>query len=129
MRPAPDMLADVRVLIVDDEVHIAELLTEIVESFGYTAQMVTNGTQALRAVREFRPKVVLLDVKIPDIGGETILERLRTFSPSPAVIIVTGGTSYDDAKRLLASGAFDYVTKPVDLAYLRQVIDAAAAAC
>ena len=89
--------------------------------------MVRNGTQALRAVREFRPTVVLLDVKMPDIGGETVLERLRTSTPSPAVIIVTGGTSYDEAKRLLARGAFDYVTKPVDLAYLRQVIDAAAA--
>ena len=121
------MLADIRVLIVDDEVHVAELLTEIVESFGYTAHMVTNGTQALRAVREFRPQVVLLDLKMPDIGGETVLERLRSSTPSPAVIIVTGGTDYAEGKRLLARGAFDYVTKPVDLAYLRQVIDAAAA--
>jgi CheY-like chemotaxis protein len=121
------MLAEIRVLIVDDEVHVAELLTEIVETFGYTAHMVTNGTQALRAVREFQPKVVLLDVKMPDIGGATVLERLRTSTPSPAVIIVTGGTNYDDAKTLLARGAFDYVTKPVDSAYLRQVIDAAAA--
>jgi CheY-like chemotaxis protein len=96
------MLADVRVLIVDDEVHVAELLTEIVESFGYTAHMVMNGTQALRAVREFRPNVVLLDVKMPDIGGETILERLRTSTPSPAVVMITGGTNDDEARRLLA---------------------------
>jgi PleD family two-component response regulator len=60
---APHMVADIRVLIVDDEVYVAELLTEIVESFGYTAHMFTNGTQALRAVPEFRPKVVLLDVR------------------------------------------------------------------
>jgi two-component system, OmpR family, response regulator len=121
------MLADIRVLIVDDEVHVAELLTEIVESFGYTAHMVTNGTQALRAVREFRPKVVLLDVRMPDIGGETVLERFRTSTPSPAVIIVTGDTDYEQAKALLARGAFDYVTKPVDLEYLRQAIETAAA--
>jgi two-component system, OmpR family, response regulator len=121
------MTAVVRVLIVDDQLAVAELLTEIVQSFGHTAQMVTNGVQALRAVREFVPHVVLLDLNMPEIDGGTVLERLRTSTRSPAVIMITGATDYEQAKALLARGAFDFVTKPVDMVYLRQAIDAAAA--
>lgn len=121
------MTAEVRVLIVDDQIAVAELLTEIVESFGHTTHMVTNGVQALRAVREFLPQVVLLDVNMPEMDGGTVLERLRTSTPSPAVIIVTGDSDYAQAKALLARGAFDFVTKPVDLEHLRQVIETAAA--
>ena len=121
------MTADLRVLIVDDDVAVAQLLTEVVQNFGYSAEMVTSGVQALRAVREFEPRVVLLDVNMPNIGGGTVLERLRTSTPSPAVIIVTGDTNYEQAKALLERGAFDFVTKPVDLAYLKRAIDAAAA--
>jgi len=121
------MTPDLRVLIVDDDVAVAQLLTEVVQNFGYSAEMVTSGVQALRAVREFEPRVVLLDVNMPNIGGGTVLERLRTSTPSPAVIIVTGDTNYEQAKALLERGAFDFVTKPVDLAYLKRAIDAAAA--
>ena len=121
------MTADLRVLIVDDDVAVAQLLTEVVQNFGYSAEMVTSGVQALRAVREFEPRVVLLDVNMPNIGGGTVLERLRSSTPSPAVIIVTGDTNYEQAKALLERGAFDFVTKPVDLAYLKRAIDAAAA--
>jgi len=121
------MTSDVRVLVVDDDVAVAQLLTEMVGSFGYTAHMVTSGVQALRAVRELCPQVVLLDVNMPNIDGGTVLERLRTSTPSPAVIIVTGDTNYEKGKVLLERGAFDFVTKPVDLVYLRRAIDAAVA--
>jgi CheY-like chemotaxis protein len=122
------MTADVRVLIIDDEESVAELLGEIVETFGHRTLTVTNAAQALTTtVREFLPHVVLLDLNMPSMAGGTLLEHLRTWTPSPAVIMVTGNVDEEEARRLLARGAFDYVTKPVDIAYLRQAITAAAA--
>lgn len=121
------MSAEVRVLIVDDEEDVAEMLTEVVESFGHRALMVIEAERALQVAREFLPHVVLLDLNMPNIDGGTMLERLRASSPSLAVIMVTANADEEQAKALLASGAFDYVTKPVDFAYLRLAIAAAVA--
>jgi two-component system response regulator PilR (NtrC family) len=64
---------------------------------------------------------------MPTIGGETILERLRASTPGLPVIMVTANQNEEKAKRLLAAGAFDYVAKPVDFAYLERAIAVAAA--
>ena len=103
------------------------MLRDLVETFGYRAATAGNAAQALRAVREFLPHVVLLDIRMPGIGGDTVLVRLRTSTPSLPVIMVTGNRDEDEAKRVLAAGAWDYVSKPVDSAYLEHAIAAAVA--
>jgi len=116
-----------RVLVVDDDPEVASMLRDLVETFGYRAATAGNAAQALRAVREFLPHVVLLDIRMPGIGGDTVLVRLRTSTPSLPVIMVTGNRDEDEAKRVLAAGAWDYVSKPVDSAYLEHAIAAAVA--
>jgi two-component system NtrC family response regulator/two-component system nitrogen regulation response regulator GlnG len=115
-----------RVLVVDDDPEVASMLSDLVQAFGYRTATASNAVQALVAVREFLPHVVLLDIRMPGIAGDTVLARLRTSMPSLPVIMVTGNRDEDEAKRILAAGAWDYVSKPVDSAYLEHAIAAAA---
>src|SRR6267378_8213110 len=118
----------IRVLIVDDEPDIADVLNEAATGFGHRTAVALNGVQAIRAVREFAPHVVLLDIRMPGIDGHTVLDHLRGSPQPPTIIIVSGNHQEDEARELLQRGAFDYVTKPVDFAYLKQAIAAAAGA-
>jgi two-component system response regulator YesN len=116
----------VRVLIVDDDPGVADVLDEMVTTFGYHTAVAHNGVQAIRAVRDFAPHVVLLDIRMPGIGGHTVLDHLRRSPRAPTVIIVSGNHQEDEAQELLQGGAFDYVMKPVDFDYLERAIVAAA---
>jgi two-component system response regulator HydG len=116
----------IRVLIVDDEPEVAAVLEEMVAGFGHQTSVAHNGVQAIRAVREFAPQVVLLDIRMPGIDGHTVLDHLRGSAQPPSIIIVSGNHQEEEARQLLQRGAFDYVTKPVDFNYLQQAIAAAA---
>jgi DNA-binding NtrC family response regulator len=114
-----------RVLVVDDEPPVGALLSDMLAHLGYTAQVARTGADALRLLADFRPDVVLLDLALPEMPGEVVLDRLRTIDPGLPVIMVTGNANPDLARRTLRSGAFDYVTKPFDLARLARVVEAA----
>jgi len=116
----------IRVLIVDDDPNVADVLDEMVTAFGHQTAVAHNGVQAIRGVRDFAPHVVLLDIRMPGIDGHTVLEHLRGQSRPPTVIIVSGNHQEDEAQELLQRGAFDYVMKPIDFSYLEQAIIAAA---
>jgi len=66
------MVDGYRVLVVDDDPNVASMLSDLVETFGYRTTTASNAAQALRAVREFLPHVVLLDIRMPGIGGDTV---------------------------------------------------------
>src|SRR5256885_4751941 len=100
------------VLVVDDDPNVASMLSDMVETFGYRTATASNAAQALRAVREFLPHVVLLDIRMPGIGGDTVLVRLRTSTPSLPVIMVTGNRDEDEAKLVLAAGALGHRRQP-----------------
>jgi DNA-binding response OmpR family regulator len=114
-----------RVLVVDDEPRVAAMLKETVSYLGYEVEVAPTGEDALHVLPEFRPRVVLLDISLPGISGETVLERLRVTFPHVPVIMVTGNLDLDVAQRTLDQGAFDYIAKPFDLVRLRQVLEAA----
>jgi len=118
----------IRVLIVDDEPDVADVLNEAATRFGHRTAVALDGAHALRAVREFAPHVVLLDIRMSGMDGFTLLEHLKRSPQPPAIIIVSGNADEQEARQLLQRGAVDYVTKPVDLTYLRQAIAAAAGA-
>jgi CheY-like chemotaxis protein len=114
----------VRVLVVDDEPHVAGLLRELLGALGHTVQLAPTAADALQFVPEFRPDVVLLDLSLPDMPGEVALARLRETTPGVPVIIMTGHDP-ELARDMLAHGAFDYLLKPFNLKRLGQVLDAA----
>jgi DNA-binding response OmpR family regulator len=119
---------EIRVVIIDDDKGVLDVLGEAVTAFGYRAFPAKNAVQGLREVRERRPHVVLLDLTMPGLDGHTVFEHLTSSPAPPSIVIVSGNSDERDARALLQRGAFDYITKPVDLSHLQSVIIAAAAA-
>lgn len=116
----------VRVLIVDDEEELVSALTERLELRGFIAAGATSGSQALADLGEGRWDVVVVDIRMPGIGGFELTRRIRAEYPRTAVILLTGRTSMEDAEEGRAAGAFDYLAKPVPIETLEQVLRAAA---
>ena len=111
-----------RVLVVDDEPDIRDTLTDLLAADGYQVTTAVDGADALGYVVEQQPDLVLLDVDMPRLRGVEALVAIRALSPTTRVIMMSGKADLEEAKRALAAGAFDYVTKPFDLAYLDRVI-------
>jgi two-component system OmpR family response regulator len=106
--------ADRRILVVDDERSITDLVTMALNLQGVTVEVAHSGSDALRAVQAFRPHLVVLDVMLPDLDGFEVLERMgqeRQSSEVP-VLFLTARGDLDDRLRGLALGGDDYMTKP-----------------
>jgi DNA-binding NtrC family response regulator len=114
-----------RVLVVEDERHVAAVLHDALIDLGYTVRLAPDGAAALAIAPTYRPDVVLLDLTMPELPGDVVLERLKAADPELPVIVVTGNTDTERAQATLTSGAFDYVAKPFDLDNLARVIAAA----
>ncbi len=114
-----------RVLVVDDDPAMRDTLCEFGTLKGYTVRSVSNGADALRAVVEDPPDVVLLDIEMPGLAGADALIAIQAVAPAVKIIMVSGTSDAALAQRTLARGAFDYVTKPVDLDYLARSVESA----
>jgi two-component system, OmpR family, response regulator len=104
-----------RVLAVDDEHSICELLSMALRYEGWDVRTAGNGADAVRVAREFRPDAVVLDVMLPDMDGLEVLRRLRAESPLLPVIFLTARDGVNDRIAGLTAGGDDYVTKPFSL--------------
>jgi two-component system OmpR family response regulator len=100
-----------RILVVDDEPHIAALLSATLRLIGYEVATATTGEQALAKAGEFEPELVVLDVMLPDIEGLEVARRLRAGGSTVPVLYLTA----HDAVAGLTAGGDDYVTKPFSL--------------
>ncbi len=100
-----------RVLVVDDDPALAEMLTIVLRGEGFDTAVVADGTRALPAVRELRPDVVLLDLMLPGMNGIDVCRGIRAESGVP-IIMLTAKTDTVDVVLGLESGADDYVMKP-----------------
>ena len=114
-----------RVVVVDDDRDSREMLNEFAALKGYTVQAVASGAEAVQTVAENPPDVVLLDIEMPGLAGTDALIAIRAVAPDVKVIMVSGTSDVALAQRELAHGAFDYVTKPVDLEHLAQSMESA----
>jgi two-component system response regulator (stage 0 sporulation protein F) len=113
-----------RILIVDDEAPVLEVLSEYFTTQGYAVETASSGADALAAVGRQRPDLVLLDVRMPGMDGVEVLKRLRAVDPTLAVIMVTANEDVALARETLKIGAFDYVAKPFDFRYLDRAVAA-----
>ncbi|MFE6227510.1 MULTISPECIES: response regulator transcription factor [unclassified Streptomyces] len=105
----------VRVLVVDDEASLSELLSMALRYEGWQVRSAGDGAGALRAVREFRPDVVILDVMLPDVDGLSLLGSVRRELPEVPVLFLTAKDAVEDRIAGLTAGGDDYVTKPFSL--------------
>ena len=104
----------IRVLVVDDEEAVRNLLQRILNKAGYDVVTAANGQEALYKVSLGEAKVVLLDFKMPGMSGMEVLRKLTADSPDYCIIMVTAVTDIDTAVEALKLGAYDYITKPFD---------------
>jgi len=109
-----------RVLVVDDEPDFIELLREFLTAKGYEVIAASNGEEALRKVKEERPHLILLDVRMPKMNGLEVLKQVREIDHEVGVIMVTAVNEEETGRQALKLGAFDYITKPLDLKYLER---------
>ncbi len=111
----PDDGSSVRVLVVDDEQSITELLSMALRYEGWQIRSAADGQGAVRAAREFRPDAVVLDMMLPDMDGLAVLGRLRHELPDVPVLFLTAKDAVEDRIAGLTAGGDDYVTKPFSL--------------
>jgi two-component system, NtrC family, response regulator AtoC len=109
-----------RILVVDDEPDSVELLQEFLTGKGYDVVTASNGEEALRKVKEERPHLILLDVRMPGMNGLDVLRKVREFDQEVGVIMVTAVNEEDTGRDALKLGAFDYIVKPLNFEYLER---------
>lgn len=119
--PAPHT----RLLLVDDEKGFVDVLTNRLGRRGIKIVKAYSGSEALRALREARFDVMVLDLKMEDMDGIEVLKIVRKMAPKLPVIILTGHGSRTAAEDGMALGAFDYLTKPCELKELMEKISLA----
>src|SRR5262245_65698524 len=100
-----------RILVVDDEAPVREVLTEYFSTEGYAVEAAGSGVEALTAVRNGRADLVLLDVRMPGLDGVQVLRRIREIDDRVTVIMVTANEDVGLAKETIKGGAFDSVAK------------------
>ena len=105
----------VRVLIVDEEEPLTHVLSIAIQLEGWIAQVASNGASAIAAVVDFQPDIVLLDMELPDMLGTEVVASVRESGLAIPVVFLTGRAEHEDRLAGFASGADDYVTKPVGL--------------
>lgn len=104
-----------RVLVVDDERNITDLVATVLRYEGFEVDTAHNGRTALRAVEKFRPHLIVLDVMLPDYDGFEVQRRLTNGGERLPILFLTAKDATEDKVRGLTMGADDYVTKPFSL--------------
>jgi DNA-binding response OmpR family regulator len=111
-----------RLLIIEDELPVAETLRDFLQEEGHHVLLAGNGVEGLRAVLEEGPDAAFLDVVLPKLSGLGLLERLRQLGRSLPVVAMSGHASEEEARACLRLGAVDYLAKPFSLDRLDLVL-------
>ena len=106
---------DKTVLVVDDDDAFRTVLAGELSHRGFEVTSAATGAEALERVAAAEPKVVLLDLRLPDANGIDVLKAIRSRAPAVEVIMLTGHASVESGIQGMQLGAFDYVMKPVPL--------------
>ena len=112
MTPSPEATGKVRVLVVDDDPAVRDVLSAILTEEGYDVTVIAGAESALAGIRQIDPEIVLSDMKMPGRDGVWLLEALRREHPGLSVIMLTGFGDTETAVECLRKGAVDYLLKP-----------------
>jgi len=111
-----------KILVVDDEVEVCSALKEFLRLKDYAVETALDGLTAIKKIEIFNPHIVLLDIMMPGIGGIDVLKKIRDINPKIGIIMITAVYDEEIANRTIKLGAYDYITKPLDLKYLEIVL-------
>jgi DNA-binding response OmpR family regulator len=108
-------MAGSKILIVDDELNLINMLQRLLRNFGYDVAIATDGLEALEQANQFKPDVILLDIKIPHMDGIQVLKTLRSaprFAETPIIVLSAKGQLHE-INAGMEAGADTYLCKPV----------------
>src|SRR5262245_9014504 len=114
-----------KLLVVDDEPNVLYSMEKSLHSDTLEVAVALTGRQGITQVEAMRPDVVVLDVRLSDMPGLEVFDHIRRIDPRLPVIMITAFASAETAIEAMKRGAFEYLLKPVDFHYLREVIDKA----
>ena len=118
-------MRDIRILIADDEIFIREGLQEALQRPGFIVETAADGYQARQRLRERAYDLAIMDLRMPGPGGMELLEEIQEKHPDTQTIILTAHGNVSTAVEAMKKGAYDFLTKPVDLEHLRLLVDRA----
>src|SRR3954470_16077630 len=102
-----------KILIIDDEVNVAQLLSKFLTRNGFDVSTASSGTSGLEYLKNGNFNLVLCDFRLEDTDGREMLKNIKTQYPKTGVIIITGYSDIKMAVELIKMGAYDYITKPL----------------
>lgn len=112
-----------RILVVDDEADYAKLLKlNIEKNSEYAVALAANGQEGLAAIKQEKPDLVLLDITMPVMDGFQALKEIKRIAPEIPVAVVSACWNEEEAKRIMAAGAYEYITKPIDFNHLHDAL-------
>lgn len=111
-----------KILVVDDELEVCDLFEDFFTQRGFEVITAKGGQEALAKVKEERPHVMLLDIRMPGMNGMEVLRRVKKIDKEVGIIVVTAVKEEEIGKRALKMGADDYITKPIDFDYLEMSV-------
>jgi len=110
------------ILVVDDDTELRKVLSSILSEEGYSVKTVENGEQAIKTSEKTRFDLALIDIKLPDMEGTKLLQRLKAKQPHIVMIIVTGFPTIENAMGAVNKGADGYILKPFEIGKLLQAV-------
>ncbi len=119
------MSSPAKLLLVDDEQRFRTTTSKLLAARGFSTATAGSGPEALEQMKENAFDVVILDVRMPEMGGVAVLAELKKLDPHVEVIIMTGYASVDTAKEIMKLGAYDFMLKPCAIDDLVEKIEAA----
>jgi DNA-binding NtrC family response regulator len=109
-------------LVVDDEPYVLDTVSEIATQAGFSVVTAASGSDGIRASRERRTDLAMVDLKMPDVGGLEVLRAIHDSDPRCQMILMTGHASVETAVEAIKMGAMDYLSKPLDVRRVEQLL-------
>jgi YesN/AraC family two-component response regulator len=115
-------MEQIRVLVVDDELFVGELMKEYLSIIGYEVTAVSNGEDALSVFQQSPPHIVILDIRMPGMGGMEVLKAIKEKNRTTAVIMLSAYGDPETVNEALRLGADHYLQKPMNLKHLVETL-------
>ncbi|MFH1208513.1 MAG: response regulator [Candidatus Omnitrophota bacterium] len=104
-----------KILIIDDEPEICQMVTEFLFDAGYAASFALNGPDGLAMIKKDPPSLVLLDMGMPGMDGAEVMRLIREQFPAVLVVVLTGRRDTENVRKMVGLGVSEYLTKPINL--------------
>ena len=115
----------IKILVCDDERNICESVSLILEKEPYSLAFASNGKEVIKKVKEFKPEIVILDIKMPKLSGLDTIETIKSINPETKIIMISGYEQPEVIKEALSRGATDYLAKSFSGKQLKDAIQSA----